>query len=220
MKDFQFKGCYNKRAMLRKLLLPICLWCGLVQLNAQESVNLKLGIEAGILPLSEDTENLGLFLNVEPKINIFENTFLGVRFGLVINSHVFENSNSFEYLIEESFDNAIFSFVPTIDYYLNDNQYRPYIGGGVGLHLQANPIEVFPITSSFSEAVIDGKVKKRIGFLVRGGFETGKLRIGIEYNFVPKVDIEIPNGEIVGTVENHYVGLSIGVMFGGGKNFE
>ena len=99
MKLFQLKGGYNKSTMLRKRLLPMFLLCGLFHLNAQETYNVKLGIETGILPLSEDTENLGLFLNVEPKIKVAKNTFLGVRVGLVLNSHFFENSNSFQYFM-------------------------------------------------------------------------------------------------------------------------
>ena len=220
MKLFQLKGGYNKSTMLRKMLLPIGLCCGLFHLNAQETYNVKLGIETGILPLSEDSENLGLFLNVEPKIKVAKNTFIGVRFGLVINSHAFENSNNFEYFIDERFDNAVLSFVPTVDYYLNENQYRPYLGVGLGIHLQANPIEISPLVATFSEPVLDGNVKKRIGFLVRGGFEFRKFRFGVEYNLVPKAAIEIFNGDLVGTVENSYVGLSIGFMIIGGKNSE
>ena len=37
-----------------------------------------------------------------------------------------------------------------------------------------------------------------------------KIRFGLEYNLILKTDIEIPNGQIIGTVDNSYLGLSIG----------
>ena len=122
------------------------------------------------------------------------------------------------YFIDERFDNGVLSFVPTVDYYWKENRFRPYVGIGLGYHIPANPIEVMPNGANFSETVIDGSVKKRIGFLVRGGVELGKLRISVEYNLVPKAAIEIPNDEIVGTVDNSYFGLSIGFMIRPGKS--
>ncbi len=65
---------------------------------------------------------------------------------------------------------------------------------------------------------MEGSVNNQVGFLLRGGFELGKTRLGLEYNFIPKADIEIPNGQIIGTVDNSYFGLSIGFTIGGGKS--
>lgn len=201
--------------MLKKIGLLIVLLCCLLHLNAQEQHNVKLGVEVGFLPLSEDSHNLGLFLKVEPKVKVLENTFIGLRFGLTLNSHSFENSNSFQFYIDESFDNAVLSFVPTIDYYFPINNFRPYIGAGVGYYLLPNPIEVYEVGSS---NILAGSVKERIGFLVRGGLELHKFRFGLEYTFIPKADIEIPDSKIIGTVGNSYLGLSFGFIFGVGKN--
>ena len=57
----------------------------------------------------------------------------------------------------------------------------------------------------------------QIGFLLRGGLEIGKIRCGLEYNLISKADIKMPNGQIIGTVNNSYLGLFIGFTIGGGK---
>ncbi len=205
--------------MVKKIVFLILVLPCLFNLKAQEKSQVKLGIETGILPLSDDSENLGLFLNVEPKIKIFKNTFMGLRFGITLNSHTFENSDRFQFYIDEKFDHAVISFVPTFDYYLKENNYHPFVGVGLGYHLLPDPIEVYRVDLlNPSENVLDGSTDKRIGFLLRGGCEISKLRLGVEYNFIPKGDIKIPNGQIIGTVDNSYFGLSIGYVFGNGKN--
>jgi len=62
-----------------------------------------------------------------------------------------------------------------------------------------------------------GSVNNQLGLLLRGGLELGNTRFGLEYNFIPKSDIEISNSQIVGTVDNSYLGLSIGFTLGTGK---
>ena len=71
-----------------------------------------------------------------------------------------------------------------------------------------------------SEEVLDVSVKNQIGFLVRGGLEVRKFIVGLEINYIPTADIEIPNGHIIGTVDNSYIGLSIGYEIGVRKGFK
>lgn len=194
-----------------KLALITLLFC-VVNLNAQEKSNLTLRIEPGFLLLSK-SENLGLLINFEPNIEISVNARIGLRFGLALNSQRFENNNSSRLFIDERNDNAIISFMPTYDHYLSYHNFRPYVGIGVGYHVVSQVVIENP-----SEGVSDGSVKNQIGFLLRGGFELGKTRLGLEYNFSPKADIEIPNGQIIGRVDNSYFGVSIGFRIGGGKS--
>lgn len=58
----------------------------------------------------------------------------------------------------------------------------------------------------------------QLGFLFRTGFDTGKLRLGFEYNLVPKADINTPNGELIANVNDSYFGVTIGFHNGDGKN--
>ncbi len=117
--------------------------------------------------MSEDSGNLGLFLNVEPKIQILEKAFMGLRIGVTLNSHTFENIYP-QYKIDDKFDNAVLSFVPTFDYYLNENMNGPYLGLGLGIYLLPDPIDVYRSTlGTSSENVIEGNVNNRLGFLLR-----------------------------------------------------
>ncbi|MBG6133745.1 outer membrane protein W [Aquimarina sp. EL_43] len=196
----------------QKLVLITLVFC-LFNLNAQEKSNITFRIEPGILLFSE-SGNLELLLNVEPKIKISENKVIGLRFGVALNSQKFENNDSAQFNIDDQSDNAVISFVPTFDYYLNENNYRPYVGLGVGYYLLSY-IDVSPVGSA---DVLEGSVNNQIGFLLRGGFEFGKTRLGLEYNLIPKADIELPSGQIIGTVDSGYLGLSIGFTIGGRKN--
>lgn len=142
---------------------------------------------------------------------------MGLRIGVVINPQKFENHNSLLFDIgkefDEEFDNGGTSFVPTFDYYFNETRYRPYLGIGIGAYLLTSNVDVISNTSSDKFEV---KVNKQFGVLFRGGFESARLRFGLEYNFIQKADIKFPNGQIIGTVDNSYFGLSIGYIIGSG----
>ncbi len=56
-----------------------------------------------------------------------------------------------------------------------------------------------------------------MGALIRGGFEWGGFRMGLEYNFLPDSDLEDVDGNKVGTAKNAYLGIHIGFFVGGGK---
>lgn len=214
MNIFQLRLFGIKRLILKKNLLPITFLFSLFNLNAQEKDNLKLGIEVGVLP-SSSSENLGFFLNVEPKLKVSENTFIGLRIGMVINAHSIENYDLSQFSIDDISDNGGISLVPTFDYYLNENNFRPYLGVGVGPYLLTNYLDVFAYGSQRGFEVY---VKNQLGFLLRGGWESERLRLGLEYNFISKADIEVPNDQIIGTVDNSYFGLSIGFTISVGKN--
>lgn len=199
-----------------KFLLQIVLLLYLFHLNAQEGTTIKLVIEGGILPLSE-TENLGLFLNAEPKLKISDNIFLGLRVGVILNAQSIENNDEFQYEIDERSDNGGISLVPTIDYYLNENYFRPYLGLGIGPYLLTKYIDVFDYSS---QSRFEVNVKNQAGFLVRGGLESDKIRFGLEYNYILKADVEVPNGQIIGTINNSYFGLAIGFIIGHKKKSE
>ena len=173
------------------------------------SAQVKLRIEPGVL-LKTESENIGLMLNFEPNLQISHNSVIGLRFGIAVNSQKFKTTDNTPFFIDEQNDNAVFSFITTYDYYLNENYYRPYLGLGIGYYL-LNPIDVSQIGS---QNIFEGSMKNQLGLLLRGGFEVGKTKLGLEYNIVPNADIEIPNDQIVGSVNNSYFGLSIGFLIG------
>ncbi|MFK8104062.1 MAG: hypothetical protein AB8G15_16130 [Saprospiraceae bacterium] len=200
-----------------RICLLITLLLSLMQLNAQEKNNLKIAIEAGILPLAPNSEKLAFFLTLEPKLRVFENTFLGLRCGATLNSHTFDNKDNTQFNISDEGESAVVSFVPNFDYYFDGNSLGFYAGVGLGFYLMSDIDVSRAIVINTSEDVFEIRVNKRIGLLLRGGVEFGKLRFGLEYNFIPKATIEIPNEQVIGTVTNRYLGLSVGLMIGVGK---
>lgn len=210
MEVFQFDFFCSKNTILKKTLFPLFLLFYLLNTNAQ----VILRIEPGVL-LETDSENLGLLLNIEPKVKSSENTIIGLRFGIAINPQKFKINDGSQFFIDDLDDNGIISFVPTFDYYLNKSNYRPYIGFGLGYYL-FNDIDVSNRNGSIE--ILEGSVNNQLGFLLRGGLEIGTIRYGLEYNFIPKADIEILNGQTIGTIDNSYLGLSVGFTIGGRKN--
>ena len=211
MKVFLSDFFYNKKTTQKNKLLPLIAMFCLVNLNAQVTFR----IESGVL-LETDSDNLGLLLNIEPKVKASENIVIGLRFGIAINPQKIKIDSSSSFFLDELDDNGIISFVSTYDYYLNDKKHRPYVGLGLGYYL-FNDIDISDRNNGSTD-ILKGSVKNQLGFLLRSGLEIRNTRYGLEYNFMPKADIKIPNGQIVGTIDNSYLGLSIGFTIGGGKN--
>lgn len=208
MNIFRLQFFNNKNSPLKKKLLFLIVLCGLFNLNAQ----VKLRIEPGFL-LKTESENLGLLLNVEPHIVIANNKVIGLRFGLAVNPQKFTTSDSSQFFFDDKNDNAVLSFMLTFDYYLNENYTRPYLGLGLGYYLFSSVDIANP-----SENVTVGSVSNQLGLLLRGGFQWGRTKFGLEYNFIPKADIKIPSDLTIGTVDNSYFGISIGFTIGGRKS--
>jgi hypothetical protein len=204
--------------MPKRIVLLVTLIFCLVSLNAQGENNTTLGVETGLVGLF-DSETFGSFLHVEPKHRFSKNAVIGLRIGITINTQVIENRDIFQFEIGESGDNGVISFVPTFEYHLQKNKLHPYVGFGVGYYLAGTYLDVSrAIIVNPSEDVFEVGIKNQVGLLVRGGIKPGKLRLGIEYNFIPKADIEVPSGESIGTFDKSYLGLSVGFIIGGGES--
>lgn len=219
--------------MLKTLIsLKVLLFC-LLSLSAQEDSNIKLKIETGVLWTAKPANPSfpwfnGFFLHAEPKLKTSTSTFIGLRIGVSINEQKNEN---FDFL--ESYfynnpndgiiqftnpDNGSFSLVPTFDYCFVEKKHRPYLGIGVGYYFLTNYTDVSRrrIVDP-AEGELKVSVNNQVGVLLRGGFEVNNLIFGLEGNYIPKTDIEISTGQIIGTVDNSYIGLSIGYVIGHGK---
>ena len=208
MKTFRLQFFDTIKNSLKKIVLFLIVLFGLFNLNAQ----VKLKIEPGFL-LKTESENIGLMFNVEPNIEISNNKVIGLRFGLALNPQKFETSDSSQFFFDDINDNAVISFMPTFDFYVNENYARLYLGLGFGYYIFSSVDLANP-----SDNITEGSVNNQLGFLLRGGLEWGKTKFGLEYNFIPKADIRIPSGLTIGTVDNSYFGVSIGFTIGGGKS--
>ncbi len=203
--------------MLRSTLLLLhSLFICCFSLNAQERANTEIGVEAGVRLLSK-ARNVGLFLNAEPRLRVSSHASVGLRLSVTVNMQSYENADDTRYLIDEEFDDGFLSAVATFQYQWNERRvfrklfFRPYLGLGMGPYLIANSVEVFDVsTIPPPDKSFEVPVNYKIGFLVRGGIQLRKSRLGLEYNLIPRSDVQLQSGSAIGTVNSSYLGLFVG----------
>ncbi|MFK7770807.1 MAG: hypothetical protein AB8F94_01665 [Saprospiraceae bacterium] len=218
----------NKSALLRIILLSLISWFNLFNLNAQKETSIKLKIETGILwdAVEGKIYLSGFFFNIEPKLKTSKKIFIGLRFGAAFNTQRILISDSPPFFnINASGGNGVISIVPTFDYFFTKKKIRPYLGLGFGYYFLNTSKKAFANGSSSN--LLELNVNNQIGFLIRGGFNLHKLvigrydlskfTIGLEWNFIPKANVEILNGQKIGTIVNSNIALSIGYIFGNAK---
>jgi len=219
MKIFQLKFCYlHTNNAIKTILILLLFLFSFFNLSAQKERNIKLKIEAGLLAdwLEGRTYLSGGFINVEPKFIISNKTVAGLRFRYAANSQGFINADSLQFSINGGGGNRVISLAPTIDYYFSNKKNRPYLGAGLGY----NFLTTFT-TGSVKAATsneLELRIKNQVGFLLRGGLDLRNFSIGFEYNFIPKADVEIPNGQKIATIDNSYIAGSIGYTIGNEKS--
>jgi len=121
-----------------------------------------------------------------------------------------------------SSNNKAYSFTPTFDYYFSQNKFRPYLGIGVGYNFLNTSKRAFNRWTPADGLQLG--IDNKIGFLFRGGFDLhdvmfgntdlSKFSVGLEFDYIQKADVEIPNGQKIGTMNNSYVGLAVGYRIG------
>lgn len=153
----------------------------------------------------------GILFSIEPKYNIKDNMNVGLRIGSAFIVREIEmNGTSASVKVS-----ANGSYIVTYDYYFNQSGkvFVPYIGGGAGYYSIAN-VEVNNGNNNDNIAL---DASGKMGILLRGGFEWGKFRMGLEYNLVPKSTLQDLNGANLGTISNSYLGIHLGFFLGGGN---
>jgi outer membrane protein X len=162
----------------------------------------KVDVSAGFaLPLSGGNGAKGGFLfAIEPKYAVIEQLSVGLRFeGAIMARAVIDNGTE---VIGEAQANG--SYLATGDYYFSNKGFRPFLGGGLGLFSVAGAA----VNSSDPLQEEDVYTENNFGGMIRGGFEAGHFRFGIEYNIAGKTSFS-PN--------NDYLGFKLGVCLGGGR---
>lgn len=135
--------------------------------------------------------NAGAIFVIEPKYAVMDQLSIGIRLEGAVMVNVDDAGETGKGQVNAS-------YLATGDYYFSNNKFRPFLGAGAGVFTYANvstdddisTIDDIPTTSNF-------------GFMARGGFEYGHLRLGVEYNFVQD--------------KSGYLGLKLGVVIGGGR---
>ncbi len=158
----------------------------------------KVDVSAGFgLPLGGNGSKGGGLFAVEPKYAIMDKFAIGLRLEIAALARVTDPNAD---VAGDAQANG--SYLLTGDYFFSNQKFRPFIGAGGGVYT----IAVAPISSSTgNEDVLTGT---KSGFMIRGGFETGHFRFGIEYNIVGQTEF---------SANNDYIGFKVGGFFGGGR---
>jgi outer membrane protein X len=182
--------------------------------KSQESVfkPFKVDVSLGYASPAGKGAKGGILFAIEPKYAVIPSLSVGLRMEAALVARFSgydQNGDAMNASVKGSA-----SYIATGDYYFRANKdFRPFTGGGVGLYSIAG-IE----SNSNSGEVSAGS---KFGGLVRTGFEYSHFRFGVEYNIVPKTKFTGFDGDgnpTTGlTSDNSYLGIKIGVCFGGGR---
>lgn len=198
--------------MYVSLCLAIACLSAFAQDKQSEFKAFKVDASIGFaLPAGSGSKG-GIIAALEPKYAVMNNLSLGLRFEVAAVARFGgydETGQPVDVTVKASG-----GYLATADYYLS-NKYslRPFVGGGAGLYTIADVEE-----SSNGSAGAGAAAK--FGGMIRAGIEAGHFRLGVEYNIVPssKIDGFDSNGNPAQlTSKNGYLGIKIGVCFGGGR---
>lgn len=175
---------------MKKLLLFSAL-IGFAFLAKAQSTNyhaFKVDIGLGYAGPSSGTAEAGAAFSIEPHYRLSDDLAIGLRLeGAAL---IYKQSDG------STKGSVLSSYCPSVDYYLSDNSFRPFIGGGLGIFDQASVA-----SNSGNASLVSGGAK--FGAFPRIGFEVGHFRLAADY-------------DIVGSGTNYFA-ISIGAFFGGGK---
>lgn len=184
---------------MKKLLLVAAIITIGISVNAQEKGKIRVGLDFGYAFAKGGGGGL---VSLEPKYNVTDNSNVGLRIGLAAYVRNIDSNIDLDASINSN-------VLATYDYYFNkgNSSTSPFLGAGLG---------IYSLASIKSDSFIYDQNEvgsgTEFGGMIRGGAEFGKLRLAIEYNFVPKT--KFPQGQ---SIKNGYLGASIGFYLGGGK---
>ena len=194
---------------MKKIMVIALAFCAFATGYSQKENGFRVGLDFGYTFPSNGGGG-GLF-SIEPKYNIKDNMNVGLRIGAAFMVRdVQTNVNS-----QSAKVSANGSYVGTYDYYFDKSgkSFVPYVGGGAGYYSVAN----VKFDTGTTNQTVGLDASGKMGGLLRGGFEWGKFRMGLEYNLVPKSTLQDIYGNNLGTISNSYLGLHLGFYVGGGK---
>jgi outer membrane protein W len=203
--------------MMKKLTLILALGLFASAVNAQDKKEgelkpFKVDVSLGYAIPGGSGAKGGLLFVVEPKYAVMPNLALGLRIEGAIMARGTETTNGTTTTEVDVDVKAASSYLATADYYLNNNySFRPFVGAGLGIYSLASASVNSTSTSAGSGS--------KFGEMVRAGFEAGHFRLGLEYNIVPKTKSTTTTGTTTTTTTstNGYIGIKVGVCFGGGR---
>ncbi|HWD90476.1 MAG TPA: outer membrane beta-barrel protein [Mucilaginibacter sp.] len=145
----------------------------------------------------------GVTFVLEPHYRVSDAVAVGLRFeGAGLGYADSNNGNSANVNVS-----VLYSFCPSVDFYLMNGGFRPFIGGGAGIYDQGSvTVNSGDLSSSSASQYVS--LGSKFGFFPRAGFEAGHFRLSAEYNVVGKN----ANGNSL-----NYAAFNLGFFFGGGR---
>jgi hypothetical protein len=171
----------------------------------------KVDLSAGYAIPGGSGSKGGVLFAVEPKYAVMSSLAVGLRMEAAVVAR-FGGYDEYGQPANISVK-ASGSYLATADYYFTDNfSLRPFAGAGAGIFSLAS------IESNSNSGEISAGSK--FGGMIRAGVELSHFRLGIEYNIVPKTTFTGYDSEgnlTTGlTSNNSYMGIKLGICFGGG----
>jgi hypothetical protein len=189
---------------MKKLSLLVVLSLALTAaVNAQEYKKFKVGIGGGYARPGGEGAKGGILFYVEPAYRITDVISVGLRMESAVIVRGYSDPVAAEFDLDIA---GIGSYTVNGQYYFSNNNFRPFVGVGLGLFsLAAVEYDIDGTTE------VAAKAEKKIGFYPRVGFDAGHFTLSLDYNIIPAT--EAGDGEF----KNSYLGVRIGGFFGGGK---
>lgn len=201
---------------MKKSILSLLLLAILCSLNAQQMGKIRVGLDAGF---DFPHAGFGFGGGLDVRYNVMDNVNLGLKFsGDVLMKDLVMDQVTPSVSITTS---AVSSTLATSDYYFGKgtSAFSPFLGGGLGFYKVSN----IRITAAGTDTptppsnTSSFRADTKFGALLRGGFELGHMRLGLEYYLVPKSTAVDLNNDYIGTTGNSFMKLSLGFYLGGGK---
>ena len=177
------------------LFLLIILTSQLVKAQSEDASEntfkkFKVDVSLGYAIPQGSGRKAGIIVALEPKYAVLQQLAIGLRIEAAALANL-------DYVGNSGTVTALGSYLATGDYYFSNNSFRPFAGVGLGVYSSASSTVVNGSTTATTKAV------SQFGYMLRGGFEAGHFRLGIEYNFLKE--------------KAGYFGLKLGVCIGGGR---
>lgn len=202
---------------MKNVLLVILILFSVVRLEAQEKGKLRFG---GNLGYSIPASGLGMSMDIlDVRYNIFDNLNAGIKFGGAFMVRDIHELNSTTGAATMHFNsNAML----VSDYYFNNGSsaFAPFVGAGIGSFTILDTYMEYQLNQSVNYTYTElPDAPKVIGGSIRGGFELGRLRLAMEYYFLPETIMYDADNIMhsVGTTPNSYLTINLGIILGGGR---
>lgn len=180
--------------------------------TAQDFKPFKVNLSLGYARPAGSGAAGGLLVSLEPKYGLSDNLDLGLRIELAAMARSISVNNQNGDVSAKGMGSYLF----TGTYYLSKNNFRPYVGLGVGLYSIAGTT-VTVVNGQVQDDYEDYKVEasNKFGVMARVGFKAGHFNLGVEYNIVPNSKSDILSQSI--DSKNAYLGVKLGFDIGGGR---